>query len=129
MARYIIEKKLGAGNFSVVYKAVHKDTNDHVAIKEIAKFKLSKESRDIIQHECAILERCHHPNIIRFVEMSETKTHIYIVTELMAEGDLYEYVRRQCFLDEYEASIVMKQIIQAVLYLDALGLIHRDLKP
>lgn len=89
IARYIVEKKVGTGNFSIVYRAVEKDTGNRVAIKEIAKFKLSKESKDIIQHECSILERCHHPNIIHFVEMSETKNHIYIVTELMTEGDLY----------------------------------------
>jgi len=83
----------------------------------------------VIQHECGILERCHHPTIVRFVEKSETKTHIYIITELMDEGDLGEYVKQKIFLDEYEASIIMKQLIEATVYLNSLGLIHRDLKP
>lgn len=100
-----------------------------MAIKEIAKFKLSAEERTVIQHECGVLERCHHPNIVHFLEKSETKTHIYIVTELLLEGDLYEYARNKGFLEEYEASIIIKQIIQAIMYLNAMGLIHRDLKP
>lgn len=66
---------------------------------------------------------------MRFLEKSETKTHIYIITELMDEGDLDEYVKEKTFLEEYEASIIMKQIIEAVVYLNSLGLIHRDMKP
>lgn len=86
--------------------------------------------REVIQHECGILERCHHPSIVQFIEKSETKTHIYIVTELLNEGDLDEYVKEKTFLDEYEASIIMKQLIEAMIYLNnSLGLIHRDLKP
>jgi calcium/calmodulin-dependent protein kinase I len=54
---------------------------------------------------------------------------MYIITELMNEGDLDEYVKTKTFLEEYEASIIMKQLIESLLFLNSLGLIHRDLKP
>ena len=48
----------------------------------------------------------------------------------MSEGDLFEYTKRNSFLDEYEAAIILKQLIEAIQYLnDELGLIHRDIKP
>lgn len=31
-------------------------------------------------------------------------------------------------MEEFEASIIVKQIIQAIMYINAMGLIHRDLK-
>lgn len=46
----------------------------------------------------------------------------------MTEGILYEYIKKKGFLEEFEASLVMKQLIDAVLYLNSLGIIHRDLK-
>jgi len=76
------------------------------------------------------LKQCHHPNIIKFLGEFKTKTHIYIVTEILTEGDLYEYTKRNGFLEEYEAGIVLKQLIDSILYLnEELGIIHRDLKP
>lgn len=38
-------------------------------------------------------------------------------------------MKGKTFLEEYEASIIAKQLIEAVIYLNSLGLIHRDLKP
>lgn len=46
----------------------------------------------------------------------------------MTEGVLYEYVKKKGFLEEFEASRVLKQLIDAVLNLNKMGLIHRDLK-
>lgn len=46
----------------------------------------------------------------------------------MSEGVLYEYVKEKGFLEEYEASLIMKQLIETVIYLNSLSLIHRDIK-
>ena len=48
----------------------------------------------------------------------------------MTEGDLFEYTKKSTFLEEYEAALILKQLIEAIQYLNhELGLIHRDLKP
>jgi serine/threonine protein kinase len=46
----------------------------------------------------------------------------------MVDGDLHDYVKKKKFLEEYEAAIVMSDILEAVSYLNDLGIIHRDLK-
>jgi|JI6StandDraft_1071083.scaffolds.fasta_scaffold29560_3 serine/threonine protein kinase len=46
----------------------------------------------------------------------------------MKEGDLADYVRKRGFLEEYESSLVIRQLLEAVLYLGSVGIIHRDLK-
>ena len=48
----------------------------------------------------------------------------------MTDGDLFEYTKKSTFLEEYEAATILKQLIEAIHYLNhELGLIHRDLKP
>ena len=126
---YRLLEKIGTGNFSNVYRGVEKKTRNEVAIKVIEKFKLSSGENYIIRHECEVLELCHHPCIVKYKEKIESKTHIYIVTELLNDGDLYDYIYHRKFIGESEASFILKELIQTVQYMDALGLIHRDIKP
>lgn len=70
----------------------------------------------------------HHPNIVTLIDKFQSKTTLYIVTELMGDGDLHDYVKSKTFLDEYEASTVLNDILHAIEYLNGLGIIHRDLK-
>jgi serine/threonine protein kinase len=123
-------EKIGAGNFSSVYRGVEKSSAKEVAVKVIEKFRLSENEKEVIKFEKGILELCHHPNIIRFFGDYNTKTRIYIVTELLTDGDLFEYTKKSTFLEEHEAAIIFKQLVEAIKYLNIeLGLIHRDLKP
>jgi serine/threonine protein kinase len=43
--------------------------------------------------------------------------------------DLFEYVVEKNSLNEYDAALIAGQIIEAVQYIHALGVVHRDLKP
>lgn len=98
-------------------------------MKVIEKEQLTGVENYIIRHECEVLELCHHPCIVKFREKIESKTHIFLVTELLTDGDLYDYICEKKQLTEHEASFIMKELLQTVQYLDALGLIHRDIKP
>lgn len=70
-----------------------------------------------------------HPLLVRHKETVTTKTHIYIVTELVNGKDMFEFVKELKYLCEYEAAYIIQQIIVAVRYMHSLGIIHRDLKP
>ena len=60
-----------------------------MAIKVIETYKLTPGEREVLKRETGILKQCHHPNIVKFLGEFKTKTHIYIVTEILTEGDLY----------------------------------------
>lgn len=48
----------------------------------------------------------------------------------MVEGDLFDYTKKNGFLEEYEAAIIFRQLVDTIIYVnDELGIIHRDLKP
>jgi len=88
LSYYKIIKIIGKGAFGVVSLGIHLLTGKQVAIKTIAKEcmkdKLSK--RKIFQ-EIFILKKIKHSNVIRLLEVFETKTDIMIVMEY-AESNL-----------------------------------------
>lgn len=130
MENYSILEKISAGNFSVVYRGIKKDTGENVAMKVINKAKVSSEWLGSIRKECQIMKTCHHPNIVHLVETFETGTDIFIAAELMSDGDLYDYMQVRVRLPEEEAHFVIKELLQVTFYMHhSLGIIHRDLKP
>lgn len=70
-----------------------------------------------------------HPLLLELKECTKTKTHTYIVLELVKGSDLFSYVEKRGPLSEKEAARLCQQIIVGVRYLHSLGIIHRDLKP
>ena len=83
----------------------------------------------MIQNETNTFKFLNHPGIVKMKEIQENRQNIYIIQEFVEDGDLYDYVEKKDFLEEYEASYIMKQIFETVRYIHDVGLVHRDLKP
>jgi serine/threonine protein kinase len=93
-----------------VYKGVEKNTTPpkEYAIKVIEKGKLTEEEIHFLANETEIFKFLNHPGIIKVQETHENRTHIYIIAELVNDGDLFDYVVKKEFLEEYEVSLIMK---------------------
>ncbi|XP_052489520.1 serine/threonine-protein kinase SRK2G [Gossypium raimondii] len=89
MEKYEVVKDLGAGNFGVAQLLRHKDTKELVAMKYIERGHKIDENvaREIINHKSL-----RHPNIIRFKEVVLTPTHLAIVMEYAAGGELFDRI-------------------------------------
>ena len=70
-----------------------------------------------------------HENIIKFHEAFTTFDYQIYVIEYVKGHDLFKHVVEKEFLEEVEASFIIKKILQALQYLHLVGLVHRDLKP
>jgi serine/threonine protein kinase len=70
-----------------------------------------------------------HPYLVFFKESITTKTHIYIITELVKGKDLFDFVKDLKYLEEPEVMYIIEQVLIGVLYIHSLGILHRDLKP
>ena len=128
---YELKEVLGKGKFGVVYLAIHKHTQEKVAVKVIKKEKLkTSEAKELVFIEVGILKLCHHPNIIRLLDNLENEDYIFIVTEYIKGEILENYFRSKKFeFTESQAATIMLQIANGVKYLHKYGIVHRDLKP
>ncbi|XP_030382859.1 serine/threonine-protein kinase SIK3 [Scaptodrosophila lebanonensis] len=82
----------------------------------------------MLSSEIATLEFVHHPNILRLFEVVETLGRVYLVTEWIRGGELYNHITQGGPLREIHAAPLFKQLLLAVKHMHSLGYVHRDIK-
>ncbi|KAL1349493.1 hypothetical protein HN51_025995 [Arachis hypogaea] len=125
MERYEIIKDIGTGNFAVAKLLRDKFTNELFAVKFIERgYKIDEHvQREIMNHRSL-----KHPNIVRFKEVLLTPTHLAIVMEYAAGGELFERICNFGKFCEDEARFFFQQLISGVSYCHSMQICHRDLK-
>ncbi|MBN3300104.1 KCC1D kinase, partial [Amia calva] len=83
----------------------------------------------MLENEIAVLRRIKHDNIVSLEEVFETPTKLYLVMTLVTGGELLDRILERGMYTEWDASEVIRQVLDAVCYLHRLGIVHRDLKP
>ena len=74
-------EKLGKGSFATVYRAVHIETNQEAAIKDISQERLTLKLQENLESEISILKNHAHRNIVRLYDIERNDKHIYIILE------------------------------------------------
>ena len=126
---YKIQKVLGEGAFSIVYKAVNKKSKQVRCIKKIKTDAFSKAEGENIMNEIKMLTKIDHPYIMKIVEYYEKGEFLYIVTEFLEGGELFDKISQDTSFSEADAARYIGQILMAVSYLHSKNIVHRDLKP
>lgn len=127
---YDVNQTLGEGLFGIVKKAIHKKTNQVVAVKIINKDKLRSGEIDLIRTEIDLMKLFQHPNIVKLLDHFENADSIYIVMEFLEGGTLLDYLESKEFnLSEKIIAKILYCIGSVIKYLNSYGVIHRDLKP
>lgn len=80
-------------------------------------------TREIHHHR-----RLHHPNVLQLFEVVATENNIWLVSELCAGGELFDYLVEKGRLPETEAKRIFGQLCLGVGYIHRQGVVHRDLK-
>ncbi|NWX23851.1 DAPK1 kinase, partial [Aegotheles bennettii] len=122
-----------SGQFAVVKKCREKSTGQQFAAKFIKKRRTKSSrrgvSREDIEREVSILKEIRHPNVITLHDVYENKTDVILILELVAGGELFDFLAEKESLTEEEATEFLKQILNGVQYLHSLQIAHFDLKP
>ncbi|CAI0422182.1 unnamed protein product [Linum tenue] len=125
MERYEEVKDIGSGNFGFAKLVRDKWSGELFAVKYIERGSKIDEhvQREIMNHRSL-----KHPNIIRFKEVLLTPTHLAIVMEYAAGGELFEKICNAGRFSEDEARFFFQQLISGVSYCHSMQICHRDLK-
>jgi serine/threonine protein kinase len=80
---YIIQEKLGEGGMGVVYKGIHKDIEQTVAIKVLyPQYAKDENFRERFKREAKVQAKLHHPNVVNILNYLEDEDgNMYIVME------------------------------------------------
>ncbi len=128
---YRIRSHLQTGQTSQVYEVVELSSNRHFAMKMLLpETARSSEHRQMLFHEAEVGKALTHPNIIRIVKISRSKSLPYFVMEYFPSGSLRTRLlaKDMTFIHEHLHSIV-KQTATGLAFMNASGWVHRDVKP
>ena len=123
---------LGVGSTSTCHRCVNKATGVHYACKIVDKQLIEERFQGMMEQfhtEIDALRALHHPNIIQLLDVYITDEKIFIVMELMEGGELFDYVVKKGTLTEDEASVIVRKVTSAMVYMHKKNIVHRDLKP
>jgi calcium-dependent protein kinase len=126
---YSISQRLGKGAYSEVFLGKQRISGIQRCVKVTHKKNLTIANDESIFEEVRILSEIDHPNVMKVFEYYQDPNNIYIISEYLSGGELFDrIVANKCF-NEKTAAQYMHQILSAVSYLHSHGVIHRDLKP
>ena len=128
--RYEILSVIGEGGMSMVYKAMDKRLNRHVAVKIMRDdMAADEEFRSTFCSEAHAVAMLSNPNIVAVYDVSHNDDIEYIVMELVDGITLRQYMDRRGALAWREVLHFTRQIARALAHAHERGIIHRDIKP
>lgn len=119
-------QRLGAGHFGEVYAGKWRRMVD-VAVKTL---KPNSMSPTEFLEEAKIMHKLRHPKLVQLMGVCTAREPMYIITELMANGSLLEYLRKER-REKLTISLLIDmaaQIADGMAYLEVQQYIHRDVR-
>ncbi|KAK9354280.1 Pkinase-domain-containing protein [Lipomyces doorenjongii] len=124
--QFTLLEELGSGSFGVVYRAIHKETGQIVAVKQID---LESSDDDIaeIQLEIALLSGCDSEHVTKYYGCFVKGYKLWIIMEFLAGGSSLDLLKPGPF-PERQIAIICRELLEGLAYLHSNGKIHRDIK-
>ena len=130
--RYVIERRLGAGGMSTVFKANDAVLERPVAVKLLAEHLADDEAFVArFRREALSAARLQHPNIVQVFDSGkdpDSGRH-YIVMEYVDGPSCADLLRERRELDIGQTVRAIRDACHGLDYAHRAGVIHRDVKP
>lgn len=126
--RYEVLDELGQGGMGAVYRVRHLHLKREMAIKALLNPSPQAEAQFL--QEARILASLDHPNLPRVLDYFSAKGQNYLVMDYVPGEDLQVLLdRRGQPFAEADVRPWLTQLLGALGYIHARGVVHRDVKP
>jgi len=126
---FVMGDKLGKGSFATVKQCVRIKNDEKYAVKIIEKSRLTPEDEEAVFDEVDILKSLLHPKILGLHYVFNEPDAIFLVTDLVLGGELFNRIVQKTNYTEMEARDTCKIILEAISFCHSKNVAHRDLKP
>ncbi|XP_074656666.1 serine/threonine-protein kinase 4-like isoform X2 [Tubulanus polymorphus] len=117
--------KIGRGSYGSVFKSLHKESGQVLAIKQVP---VDTDLQEIIK-EISIMQQCDSPYIVKYYGSYFKNTDLWIVMEYCGAGSVSDIMRlRNKTLTEREIATILSFTLKGLEYLHQRKKIHRDIK-
>ena len=126
LGKYVIERKLGEGGFSVVYQARDSIEGIRVALKMPHTHLLTGAAMEDFRREVRLVAQLEHPNILP-LRTAQFINDYFVIVSASGLMTLEDRMARRLQIDT--AIDFARQMLSAVSYAHSQRIIHCDIKP
>lgn len=127
--RYSIERELGAGGMAIVYLAQDVKHRRKVALKVLRAELAATMGAERFGREIEVAAQLQHPHILPLLDSGEAAGFYYYVMPYIEGESLRDRLAHHGELPVHDAVKVLIEVVDALTYAHAHGVVHRDIKP
>jgi len=123
-----IERELAPGGMSRLFLAAERSLDRRVVVKVLPEL-ASEATAQRFQREMLVTAKLQHAHILPVLTAGARDGLLYYVTPFVAGESLRQRLMLHGALSVDEVVRVMRDVVDALAFAHALGVVHRDLKP
>lgn len=143
--RFVIDKVIGRGGISTVYKVKHLHADIEACIKILhSSYTSTEESVERFRREAAITNAINHANVVHMLSYGVLRGELersegfepetvkeprpYLILELLKGAGL-DLIIKKGAIGQSQSLQITRAVLDALIVAHEMGIIHRDIKP
>ncbi|MDH5234674.1 MAG: serine/threonine protein kinase, partial [Gemmatimonadota bacterium] len=126
---YRLDRELGGGGMSQVILATDLTLDRQVVVKVLPPDLSAAASVDRFRREIQLVAKLQHPHVVPIVTAGDAAGTLYYVMPFLAGESLRARMAREGPLKVGDTVRILREVLDALAFAHAHGVIHRDMKP
>jgi len=126
---YPLERELGGGGMSRVFLALERSLGRKVVVKVLLPELAAGVNVERFRREIQLAAQLQHPHIVPLLSAGEADGLPYFIMPFVSGESLRKRLAREGEFPIAETVRILRDVVSALAYAHAMGVVHRDVKP